>query len=172
MTHNTEVEESIKRVLNRIATIPQRDIDGMAYVPTDELVYEMKESLYIFFKDFHHQLQKAEQRGEERMKRAQGQTDEYYKLRLQKARHDGYNAGLADGTGKPLLAIEQMQQKAREEERLIVKKAIENINKVDAWYDHDLATLEDHHVIKMARGSYDDLMEWLTPKNEKSSNKN
>lgn len=38
------------------------------------------------------QLQKAEQRGEERMKRAQEQTDEYYRLRcekeLQKARID------------------------------------------------------------------------------------
>jgi hypothetical protein len=32
---------------------------------------------------------------------------------LQKARQDGYNAGLADGTGKPLLAIEQELQKAR-----------------------------------------------------------
>jgi hypothetical protein len=32
---------------------------------------------------------------------------------LQKARQDGYNAGLADGTGKPLLAIEQGLQKAR-----------------------------------------------------------
>jgi len=34
---------------------------------------------------------------------------------LQKAREEGYNAGLADGTGKPLLAVEQMLQKAREE---------------------------------------------------------
>lgn len=32
---------------------------------------------------------------------------------LQKAREEGYNAGLADGTGKPLLAVEQMLQKAR-----------------------------------------------------------
>lgn len=39
----------------------------------------------------------------------------HFHHQLQKARQDGYNAGLADGTGKPLLAIEQMLQKAREE---------------------------------------------------------
>jgi flagellar biosynthesis/type III secretory pathway protein FliH len=43
---------------------------------------------------------------------------------LQKARQDGYNAGLADGTGKPLLAIEQKLHKAREEERERVNKIL------------------------------------------------
>ena len=45
--HTDSVEALSKEVLNRIATIPQRDFNGMAYVPTDELVYELKEALHI-----------------------------------------------------------------------------------------------------------------------------
>ena len=49
----------------------------------------------------------------------------------------GYNAGLADGTGKPLLAIEQIREEAVKAERV---RAIETINKVTGHAlpdDHD-----------------------------------
>lgn len=57
---------------------------------------------------------------------------------LQKVRHDGYNAGLADGTDKPLLAIEQMLQKVREGER---ERIIQEIYFSATLYSDGSATL-------------------------------
>ena len=54
--------------------------------------------------------------------------NDYDNHQLQKARHDGYNAGLADGTDKLLLAIEQMLQNARKEERERIKGLFPKLN--------------------------------------------
>jgi hypothetical protein len=47
----------------------------------------------------------------------QSMIDQHVILAEAKGYTRGYNAGLADGTGKPLLAIEQIREKARREER-------------------------------------------------------
>lgn len=43
----------------------------------------------------------------------------------------GYNAGLADGTGKPLLAIEQMREEAVARERLRLARVVIDASMID-----------------------------------------
>ncbi len=47
------------------------------------------------------------------------------------AEQEGYNAGLADGTGKPLLAIEQIREEVRREERAFILNVLDGIDIAD-----------------------------------------
>ena len=65
---------------------------------------------------------------------------------LQAARQDGYNAGLADGTDRPLLAIEQMIQKVREQRKgwkgyVVVDPKADNYKYSPIYMDRREATL-------------------------------
>lgn len=51
----------------------------------------------------------------------------FLRTALEEARLNGYNAGLADGTGKPLIAIEMIREEAR------TQVAQEALAKVEEW---------------------------------------
>lgn len=63
-----------------------------------------------------------------------------------KGRRSGYEAGLADGTGKPLLAIEQMREKGVKAERERIMELLEDTIQKERWSGapHAINTLITH----------------------------